>query len=73
MSETYHIRIEKDHDSKWLVVQCLEHPEAVTQGKTVDECIKNIREALDLVLEEKAERVGKKARLIFELPAAVPA
>jgi predicted RNase H-like HicB family nuclease len=54
MGEAYHVRIEKDPGSKWLVVQCIEHPEAMSQGKTVDECIKNISEALDLVLEEKA-------------------
>ncbi len=69
----YHINIEKDADSGWLVVQCVEHPEALSQGKTIDECIKNIREALDLVLEEKASRANKKAKLIFQVPAAAQA
>jgi len=53
MVEKHHIRIEKDPESEWLVVQCIEHPEAISQGKTIDECIKNIREALDMVLDEK--------------------
>lgn len=69
----YHINIEKDVDSDWLVVQCVEHPEAVSQGRTIDECVKNIREALDLVLEEKAYRATKKAKLIFQVPAAAQA
>lgn len=51
--ETYHIRIEKDPDSDWYVVQCVEYPGAISQGKTIDECVYNIKEALDLVLEDK--------------------
>ncbi len=67
--ESYHITIEKDPESEWLVVQCIEHPEAVTQGKSIDECLKNIREALDLVIEHK--KGTKKPKLILEVPAAL--
>ncbi len=67
--ESYHVKIERDPDSEWLVVQCLEHPEAVTQGKSIDECVENIREALDLVLDYK--RKAKKPKLVLELPAAL--
>ena len=66
--DEYHISIERDPDSDWLVVQCAEHPEAISQGKTIDECIKNIQEALELVLEEKEKL--KNSKLIFEVPAA---
>jgi len=69
VEESYHINIEKDSESQWFVVQCIEHPEAISQGKSIDECIKNIREALDLVLEHKKET--KKPKLILEVPAAL--
>ena len=65
----YHVKIEKDPDSDWLVVQCIEHPQALSQGKTVDECLRNIREALELVLESKKENL-EKSKLLFEVPVA---
>jgi predicted RNase H-like HicB family nuclease len=65
--DEYHVSIEKDPDSDWLVVQCSEHPEAVSQGKTIDECIKNIKEALELVLEEKY--APSKSKLVLEVAA----
>jgi|GEM_PF-2015564 len=65
----YHIKIERDPESDWLVVQCVEYPEAVSQGKNIDECVKNIREALDLVLEEKEKSAGQRSKLVLEVPA----
>ncbi|MBN2517890.1 MAG: type II toxin-antitoxin system HicB family antitoxin [Candidatus Altiarchaeota archaeon] len=68
--ETYHIKIEKDHESEWLVVQCVEYPGAISQGKTIDECISNIKEALDLILEDE-KKASKDSKLVFEVPAAL--
>jgi len=67
----YHISIEKDPESDWLVVQCAEYPAAVSQGKSIDECIKNIQDALDLVLEHKAREKMKQSRMILDVPAAL--
>jgi predicted RNase H-like HicB family nuclease len=64
--EKYHITIEKDPDSNWLVAQCVEHPQALTQGRTIDECIKNMQEALDILLKNNDYH---KSRLVFEVPA----
>lgn len=41
----------------FYVVQCPVLPGCFTQGKTLDEALKNIREAISLCLEEKGSRV----------------
>ena len=42
-------------------VQCVEIPEAISQGETREEALANIREAIELVLEhlEEKARIGK--------------
>jgi len=51
MSETYHVTLKKGEDG-WYVVQCVEIPAAISQGRTKEEALANIREAISLVLEE---------------------
>ena len=46
------IVIEKDKDG-FYVVECPVLRGCYTQGKTLDEALKNIREVIELVLEEK--------------------
>jgi len=46
------IFIEKDEDG-FYVVECPVLEGCYTQGKTIDEALKNIREVIELVLEEK--------------------
>ena len=58
MSETYHVTLKAGEDG-WYVVQCLEIPAAISQGRTKEEALTNIREAIALVLEElRAKAVG---------------
>jgi len=40
----------------WYIVQCPALPGCFTQGKTLDEALKNIKEAIELCLEEKESR-----------------
>ena len=49
------IDIEKGEDG-WLIAQCREIPEAMTQGKTVDEVTKNITEVIGLILQERRSK-----------------
>jgi predicted RNase H-like HicB family nuclease len=42
----------KTGEDGWYVVQCLEIPAAISQGRTKGEALTNIREAIMLVLEE---------------------
>lgn len=39
----------------WWMAQCIEVPEAVTQGETLEEARENLREALELVIESRRE------------------
>jgi len=47
--------IEKDEDG-FYVVECPLFEGCYSQGKTVDEALRNIREVIDLVLEERKNR-----------------
>lgn len=41
----------------YYIVQCPTLPGCATQGRTLDEALKNIREAIELCLEEKESRM----------------
>jgi len=47
--------VERD-ESGFYVVECPTLPGCYTQGKTLDEALKNIQEVIALVLEEKTSR-----------------
>ena len=51
MSKVFTITIQKEND--WYVAKCLENNVA-SQGKTIDEAIDNLREALSLFYEDEA-------------------
>jgi predicted RNase H-like HicB family nuclease len=46
-------------------VRCLELPQAISQGETKEEALRNIREAIELVLDHLREREqDKKAEFV---------
>lgn len=49
------ITIDRDEDGIW-VIECPPIPGCVSQGKTKQEAMKNIKEAIELCLEVRAER-----------------
>ena len=49
------ITVDRDEDGMW-VVECPSIPGCVSQGKTKAEALKNIKEAIALCLEVRAER-----------------
>ena len=53
------IIIEKDEDN-YYVVECPVFSGCYTQGRTIDEALKNIKEVIDLCLEEKENREALK-------------
>ena len=55
MSRQLPILMEKDEDGVY-VVECPLFDGCYSQGKTIDEAIKNIREVLSLVISEKSGR-----------------
>ncbi len=61
----YTILLEKQEEGGYTV-QCLEVPGAISQGETKEEALKNIAEAIELVLEtirEEAQRFSKKMEM----------
>jgi predicted RNase H-like HicB family nuclease len=49
------VTIDRDEDGVW-VVECPSIPGCVSQGKTKQQALKNIEEAIALCLEVRAER-----------------
>lgn len=49
------ITIDRDEDGIWIV-ECPSIPGCVSQGKSKSEALKNIKEAIELCLEVRAER-----------------
>jgi predicted RNase H-like HicB family nuclease len=45
--------VERDDD--WFIAYCLEIPGANGQGRTKDECLENLSQAVDLILEDRRE------------------
>lgn len=44
-----------EHEGPWFVAYCAELPGANGQGKTHEECLMNLREAIALILEHRRE------------------
>jgi predicted RNase H-like HicB family nuclease len=51
----YTIRIKKDSKTGWLTGQCEQLPEAITQGKDLEELMFMMKDAISLVLECKRD------------------
>lgn len=52
---TFHVIIDRDEDGMW-VVTCPAIPGCVSQGKTREEALENIRDAIRNCLQVRAER-----------------
>jgi len=44
-----------ERDGKWFIAYCPEIPGANGQGKTKEECKKNLAEAIELILEDRRQ------------------
>ena len=60
-----------ERDGKWFIAYCPEIPGANGQGKTKDECLKNLSQAIDLILEDRRDDAlrGLPAKAMRELVA----
>ena len=50
----YRVLLEKGEDG-WMVAKCLDVEGAISQGKSVDEALKNIIEAISAILEARGQ------------------
>lgn len=63
-SRSFTVIMEEGKDG-YYVAKCVEIPEAISQGKTKEEALKNVREAIEAVLEwrqKKTEPVDDKRK-----------
>jgi predicted RNase H-like HicB family nuclease len=51
----FSVTLERDEDGVW-VAECPAIPGCVSQGKTRDEALSNVREAIKLCIEVRAEQ-----------------
>lgn len=59
-TRTFTVTLERDKDTGYFTAQCVELPAAISQGKTEAEAKRNIKEAIELVLEHLEEKAGVK-------------
>jgi predicted RNase H-like HicB family nuclease len=51
--KSFTIRVKKEQEEGGFSGQCVELPAAISQGETLDELRKNMKEAIKLVLESQ--------------------
>ena len=51
----FNVTIERDEDGMWIA-ECPPIPGCVSQGKTKEQVLDNIKEAIELCLEVRAEK-----------------
>ncbi len=51
----FNVTIDRDEDGMWIV-ECPSIPGCVSQGKTKEEALANVKEAIALCLEVRAEK-----------------
>ena len=57
-----HFTIAIQQDANFFVAQCLEEESCFTQGKTLQETIRNMREVLELMLDVKGPQLEVRLR-----------
>ncbi len=55
MSLKFNVNLDRDEDGTW-VIECPAIPGCVSQGDTREEAVENIKDAIRLCLEARAER-----------------
>lgn len=64
MARVFPVVIEKD-DTGYFVASCPVLEGCYTQGKTLDEAMENIKEAISLCLEDMKEEIPKTQNIII--------
>ena len=55
----------QQHD-EWYIGSCGEYPEANGQGRTLSDCLRNLADALDLVMEEREKAAAPASHNMSE-------
>jgi predicted RNase H-like HicB family nuclease len=49
--KTLHVKVEQDDG--WFIAQGLEEPGVITQGRSLDEIVENVRQVIELMFNQK--------------------
>ncbi len=66
------VTVDRDEDG-WFVVECPALPGCVSQGRSLDEALRNIREAVQASLETRVARGLPPALEVMEVEVETPA
>jgi len=77
MNALYHDRMKflvtlECDEGGWIVAECPALPGCVTQGRTTDEALSNIREAIEASLETRSAQGLPLAVDVFEVEVEAP-
>jgi predicted RNase H-like HicB family nuclease len=61
-----HVKVEQDEG--WFIAQGLEEPGVITQGRTLDEIVANVREVVELMFDQKNIEIELLLRSRLSLP-----
>jgi len=61
-SRTFTVLLRKEEDSQWIIAECLEVQGAVSQGKNREEALRNIKEAIEGIIEARAKLLSEEAK-----------
>ena len=53
--KSFTVTLKKDEETGWITAQCLELPGAVSQGRTRSSALRNVKEAIQALLEARAK------------------
>ncbi|HEV8649890.1 MAG TPA: type II toxin-antitoxin system HicB family antitoxin [Actinomycetes bacterium] len=71
-SPMLHLTVVISHEGDWYVARCLE-VEAVSQGETVEEALANLRDVIEVYLEEEGPPPALAPPLVTSIDVPVPA
>jgi predicted RNase H-like HicB family nuclease len=69
---TLHLTAVITRDGDWYVARCLE-VEATSQGETIEQALANLREVVEVYLEEEPARAMPQMPLVTSFDVRVPA
>lgn len=69
---TFTVTLEKDEETGWITARCLEFPGAISQGRTRKSALRNVKEAIQAVLEARAKMLRKESGKVDIVEIKVP-
>ncbi len=69
---TFTVALEKDAETGWITARCLELPGAISQGRTRKSALRNVKEAIQAILEARVKVLKKESGKVDIVEVKVP-